>query len=302
MSAIINYLFETNALRVAEADQPFWYTSGLFGPYYVNTHFLFGSEHLANNLLALIDEHGADTSLHGRESFPEHVTKYTQAIFEINGIYKDIMRISCDRIRNLGFDYISGGERRDFFFSNQIAWILGVPHISIFKNGDMVLTNEDRSRSWLIERGDGSDDDVSDFAKRLRADIAGKRVLHIADLVTQASSYTRAWIPAIEKLGARMEHTLAVVDRNQGGGETLAAAGVRLHSLAAITDELFLEALQRDLIDQKQLDLVRQYAKGPETFIRSYVEANPDFLRREREKDEKTAERVERLEALGILK
>ena len=36
---IINALFDTRAIRVCSPEEPFWYTSGLFGPYYVNTHF-----------------------------------------------------------------------------------------------------------------------------------------------------------------------------------------------------------------------------------------------------------------------
>ena len=52
---LIDYLFKTNAIRVCPKDKPFWYTSGRIGPYYVNTHFLFGSETKANAFLADID-------------------------------------------------------------------------------------------------------------------------------------------------------------------------------------------------------------------------------------------------------
>ena len=37
---IIDALFETEAIRMAPADHPFWYTSGMLGPFYCNTHFL----------------------------------------------------------------------------------------------------------------------------------------------------------------------------------------------------------------------------------------------------------------------
>lgn len=301
MPTIVEYLFETEAVRVSEPDQPFWYTSGLFGPYYINTHFLIGSEMLAKRLLAEIDAAAEDSSRKGREAFPEQVTRFTQSIYEINGIYNPLLHLCCDRIRNLGFDYISGGERRDFFFSNQIAWILGVPHISIFKNGDVVFTNEDRSRSYLIDSIDKPAEERSDLAGQIRAEIKHKRVLHIADLTTQASSYTRAWIPAVQRLGARIEHTLAVVDRAQGGRDVLADKGVTLHALATITDELFVEAHARKLITDTQLARVQSYAKGPERFIRQFIAEHPDFLERERQKDGKTAERVARFETLGLL-
>jgi len=35
--ANVSWLFETNALKIAPAEKPFWYTSGLIGPYYINT-------------------------------------------------------------------------------------------------------------------------------------------------------------------------------------------------------------------------------------------------------------------------
>ena len=52
-------------------------------------------------------------------------------------------------------------------------------------------------------------------------DIKRQKVLHIADLVTEASSYERAWIPAIQKIRGDMKWSIAVVDRNQGGKELL---------------------------------------------------------------------------------
>ena len=55
MSKIVSYLFETNALRICEENKPFWYTSGKIGPYYINTHFLYGSEQDAIDLLKFID-------------------------------------------------------------------------------------------------------------------------------------------------------------------------------------------------------------------------------------------------------
>ena len=49
-------LFKTNAIRVAPADTPFWYTSGKLGPFFINTHFLAKDEGTAAGLLKLIEE------------------------------------------------------------------------------------------------------------------------------------------------------------------------------------------------------------------------------------------------------
>ena len=56
MSDIMSYLFETKAIKFCEENKPFWYTSGKIGPYFINTHFVYGSEEDAAHLLAFIDE------------------------------------------------------------------------------------------------------------------------------------------------------------------------------------------------------------------------------------------------------
>ena len=53
---IVSWLFETDAVRVCPEGQPFWYTSGKLGPFYINTQFLYGSEEAANALLAVIEQ------------------------------------------------------------------------------------------------------------------------------------------------------------------------------------------------------------------------------------------------------
>ena len=43
-NTIIEALFATKAVRVAPENQPFWYTSGRLGPFFINTHFLLENE------------------------------------------------------------------------------------------------------------------------------------------------------------------------------------------------------------------------------------------------------------------
>ena len=104
------------------------------------------------------------------------------------------------------------------------------------------------------------------------------RVLHIVDIVTEASSFLRAWIPALRGLGALFEDTFAIVDRDQGGGAVLAAEGVRLHSLAKIGAGLFLEAMERGRIGPDQYEIVRRFIEAPETFMRGFLRTHPGFL------------------------
>jgi len=57
MNIINELLFKTNAVRVAPAQEPFWYTSGKLGPFYINTHFLAKDEQTANEMLTYIENH-----------------------------------------------------------------------------------------------------------------------------------------------------------------------------------------------------------------------------------------------------
>ena len=60
MDNITSYLFKTNAIRFCEENKPFWYTSGKIGPYFINTHFIYGNEADAVNLLNFIDNSLSD--------------------------------------------------------------------------------------------------------------------------------------------------------------------------------------------------------------------------------------------------
>ena len=55
MKDLMSLLFETHAFKVAEANNPFWYTSGKIGPYFVNADYLYGSESDSKELLEFID-------------------------------------------------------------------------------------------------------------------------------------------------------------------------------------------------------------------------------------------------------
>ena len=55
MKDLMSLLFDTNAFKICAENKPFWYTSGKIGPYFVNTHFLYGSENDANELLDYIN-------------------------------------------------------------------------------------------------------------------------------------------------------------------------------------------------------------------------------------------------------
>ena len=153
----------------------------MIGPYYVNTHWLLGDAASANRLLELIDATREEPLAGACQILAALLACYRQnAIFQ--QVTDTIMAAAqgCCDMDNI--DYISGGERRDWFFSMVPALMLGKPHLSIGKDQGIVLLRDGTALPC--------------------PDLAGARVFHISDLVTEASSYLRAWIPALQAKGA----------------------------------------------------------------------------------------------------
>lgn len=269
---IISWLFETDAVRVCPEGQPFWYTSGKLGPFYINTQFLYGSEAAANRLLGVIEEACAGDKL----AFYGKVWADIEAQLASCPIYAQLIDLLCDAARALDADFVSGGERRDFFFSMPVARKLGLGHLSIFKDLSTVYTDANGVSMPSVQAG-----------------LAGKRSVHIADLITVASSYVRAWIPAVEALGAKIAYSLAVVDRDQGGADILADAGCPLTTLVTIKPALFETAHELGRISKEQLALVLHFIEDPDQFMRAFLLAHPDFLAREIAKGGKSAQRAQ---------
>lgn len=88
---------------------------------------------------------------------------------------------------------------------------------------------------------------------------AGQRVLLIDDLITKADSKLEA-VKALESNGLTVENILVLVDREQGGAETLEKAGYNFHTVFKIT-ELLNFYLKEGKIDQKKYDETITYLK-----------------------------------------
>ena len=273
MSNLVSYLFETNALRICPDNKPFWYTSGKIGPYYINTHFLYGSEQDAVNLLNFIDSEKGN-----KESLPKKVFEKTFEHYKSNEIYKNVIdemitfikeNINIDEI-----DYISGGERRDWFFSNIIANLLSKPHITIYK--DLSMTINDSNFEKIIDK----------------SELKNAKVLHVADLITEASSYLRAWIPAVKSLGAQIVWSTVVVDRMQGGKEKLEKENIKSLSIINIDESLFKKALDMNIVNENQYEMLKNFYENPDETMRNFLIDHPEFLKNALESDEKTSARA----------
>ena len=270
---IIEALFETKSVRVAPENQPFWYTSGRLGPFFINTHFLLENEAAAGEVLKRIEKAIADNKL----TAPEEIFDMMLAYYNKGGTFKMVSDKLAEEASKLDFDYISGGERRDYFFSMMPAYLLKKPHLTIYKDMTSVYS----------ESIDGPAVDVKDI------DLKGKKALHIADLITEASSYERAWIPVIRGLGSDITDTVAVVDRHQNGREVLKGLGVELHALTGINEELFDEAKANGVINDAQKDMIMHFLENPADYMTAFLKANPGFIDAEIAKGGKNKERAE---------
>jgi hypothetical protein len=171
-----------------------------------------------------------------------------------------IVEVAGGEIDLGGVDYVSGGERRDWFFSLMAGELLKKPLLLIFKDLKAVSVGLD-GRVAPVERLDG------------------KRTLHVADLVTEASSYVRAWVPAVAQRGGRLTHAINVVDRDQGGEAALRDQGVEMRALIRIDDATFDLLRSRGDIDEAQLRTLLAYRADPKGAMRAFLMEHPEFLK-----------------------
>ena len=276
MNDLMSLLFETNAFKICEENKPFWYTSGKIGPYFVNTHFLYGNAESAQDFLDFID---VQLEKHSKEEIPANLFEKVLEQYKNNPIFKQVV----DNLKSFieseidlsKIDYISGGERRDWYFSIIVANLLNKTHITIFKDLSAVVSTPDFRQTTPAEN------------------LAGKQILHIADLLNTASSYVRAWVPAIEKLGTKIIASVVVVDRMQGGSEVLSDLGIQSLSLLKINETLFNKALELNIINENQLDMLNKFTENPDNCMREFLIQHPEFLENSlNSSDTKTAKRA----------
>lgn len=264
-------LIQTQALRLAPPGQVFWYTSGTVGPYYINTHYLYGGQAPAEELLRFIDTEKGDCL-----AFPQRLQQRVEAHAAVDPVFAGVIEALVERVRQVGgetCDYISGGERRDWFFSPLVAARLGKPHLLLYKDHRGFLYREGRVEPV--------------------AGLEGKCGVHVADLITEASSYVRDWIPALRQRGGEMISAVNVVDRAQGGAEALQQAQVRAEALLRVDAQLFGALRQAGHIAAQQEQVLLAYARDPHAAMKAFLQGNPEFLRQAlRSGDERTAGRA----------
>ena len=251
---LLTALLDTQALRLAPPGGVFWYTSGTVGPYYINTEYLYGGSEQAQQVLAFIDEHKEDAD------FPQRLQERVEKQYAGNAVYRQVVDglVALARESGAHFNGVSGGERRDWFFSLTVAERLGKPSLLIYKDGRTVVLDGQRLRTVRANDMD---------------------VLHVADLVTEASSYVRDWIPAVAAGGGRIAYAANVIDRGQGGLETLAKQGLAAGALMRIDDALFDRLHAMGQIDDARHVLLTHYHRDPQAAMRAFLQSHPQIVR-----------------------
>lgn len=239
---IAELLTETGAYK--DLDLPVILTSGELGIYYVNTEKLVQDsgkfKEFGDNSQAMIQHAVRMTEAH--PTFNEVIdtlTEKTLALFNGNKEGRSI----------------SGGQRRDWLFSGPVAKKLGLPHISLYKDGKVELVTPDGEL---------------DSSPSLK----GLYDLHIVDLITEASSCYRkedgkekGWIPMIREGGATINSLIAVVTRLQGGEQRLAEQEVKVHPFVAINQDFASK-------HSKNPDRAIAYQENPTAWSEKYLREN----------------------------
>jgi len=177
-------LIKTGAFRFIDDNTPWFpYTSGQIGPYYVQS--------------VCIEKDGA---------------AYAHAVQSLIELIKAQIGV-CD--------VISGGETRDWDFSNPVAALMGKPHAKLYKDGRL-----------------------------LGAEVRGKKVVHVADLNNEGSSVHDYWKPIIEKNGGSFTAVVSFVDRMEDGFYLFKQMALPNYSVVPLDEKAW-----DILLDEKQISV-----------------------------------------------
>ena len=238
-------LVDVQAYR--DLDVPTIYTSGEIGIYYINTEklaqdegrwedFAEDSKGMIEHCIAMMDKKPSFKAVIDiiagavREVFPENITQEKRAI--------------------------SGGQRRDWLFSGPVAHVLGLPHVSIHKDGSAYVLKDGE----LTPLGDDADA------------LKDVHCVHVVDLLTKGLSVyndsvspASGWVVDIRKRGGVMSDLFSVVSRLQGGEENVESVGVTPHVFVEI-DKEFLSVFSRFP------ERACSYLESPTDWVKNYIQ------------------------------
>ena len=78
----------------------------------------------------------------------------------------------------------------------------------------------------------------------------------------------------------------------QGGKEKLEGQNVKSLSLIQIDENLFNKAAEMRIINENQLEMLKNFYENPDQTMRNFLISHPEFLENALKSDEKTASRA----------
>ncbi len=255
-------LVETGAYR--DLPDPVILTSGELGVYYINTEKILQDggawEREVGTTQEAYDYFVSQLRTEGRELFAEAVDILTR------NVRRNIPRA------HPGFGFpnaISGGERRDWVFSMPVAFNLGLPHVTLYKQ-----KTGTPDKIEIINPNGG----LERVSPQIEKTLEGLNCVHIADLMTEGSSAYRfegcetlGWIPMLRERGAEIRDFYAVVDGLQGGRERL--AGIRVgRKFCPVETRAFVE-IDKDFLESHSTfpGIAMEYLRNPGAWSESYL-------------------------------
>jgi len=140
-------------------------------------------------------------------------------------------------------------ERVDKLASIELKGALILPSIGCLADLPCIVVRKEEKAYGVVGRVAGADV------------IKGDRILFFDDVISEGLSKVEG-IKPLEELGAKIEHLIVIVDREQGGKENLEKLGYRVHALSKISD-LVNNLVESEHISKKQAESVLNYIKKP---------------------------------------
>lgn len=153
-----------------------------------------------------------------------------------------IAEVAAEQVRQIMFS-----DRIDKLASIELKGALIVPSIACKVNLPCVVVRKEEKAYGVTGRIAGAD-----IGK-------GDNILFFDDVISEGLSKVEG-IKPLQELGANVKHLLVVVNREQGGKETLEKLGFRVHALAKIS-EIVTSLYQNRHISKDQTDKVLDYLK-----------------------------------------
>jgi len=138
-------------------------------------------------------------------------------------------------------------ERVDKLASIELKGALILPSIGCLVDLPCIVVRKEEKAHGVVGRVAGAEV------------IKGDRILFFDDVVSEGLSKVEG-IKPLEELGAKIEHLIVIVDREQGGKENLEKLGYRVHALSKISD-LVNNLVESKHISKQQAESVLNYIK-----------------------------------------